>query len=589
MKSFLKSVFSSCLGTILAFGAIFLILIAVGSVASRSEGKSISNGILMLDFEGVIPEKTDNVELSPSFTFEKMKHHGLRDILRLIENASTDNNIKGISLQLAYSDAGLTQFQNIEEALLKFKESGKFIYAYADDYSQMGYYLSSVADSIFINPNGTVDLKGFGVLNPFVREALDHIGVEFNIFYAGEFKSATEIFRRDDMSDESKYQTREYLTDAVQSFKSRLAKNRSLTEIRIDSIMENYEGRNADRALAAGLVDRIAYMDEYKSSLSEKVGKKADELNFVSLTDYATHANLGEKGSFKNKIALVYAEGNVVYDSENKGSISDITYLKAFEKIRNDKNIKAVVFRINSTGGSAITADVIHREIKLLRQAGIPVIASFGDYAASAGYYIAAACDSILAEPNTLTGSIGVFSIIPNASELFNEKLKIHFDSVKTHSYAIGLTNVLDLSEKQKMVVQEATEKFYDQFLSVVASGRDMSKEEVDQIARGRVWSGVDASKNGLVDRIAGLDEAIESAAKTAGLDDYRIVEYPRFEKTFLDAIIEVMGQATGGLVLRQGLEMLGLQNEANQISSIAKIVGSGQPQALLPLTVVIQ
>lgn len=584
MKNFIKSVFASCLGSVLALCVLGFVLFGMAAaVSGGGEGKTYSNGVLELKFDQAIPEKTDNIPMDySSFDFERSKMLGLRDILRLIDHAKTDDNIKGISLNIKSTPGGLTTMSSVEKALTAFKESGKFIYAYSDDYHQLGYLLSSTADSIMINPNGMVDLKGFAVMYPFFKDGLDKLGIEYEIFYAGDFKSATEPYRRMDMSDNNKAQTRLYLNDVIQPFKQTIIENRGLSSASLEDIIGNYLGRTSTSALENGLVDVITYRDEYDVMLSHKLGlEEDDDVNYISMIEYFNNVKLVNKGSYKNKVAVIYAEGTVTYDTEGKGEISDVTFIKMLKKIRKDKNIKAVVLRVNSPGGSAFTADVVLREIDLIKMAGKPVVASFGDYAASAGYYIAATADSILAEENTLTGSIGVYSMIPIAAKLAN-KLGVAFDTVKTHDFAVGLSNVLEMSEKQKTILAETTEEVYDQFLSVVARGRGMDKEDVHEIAQGKIWSGVKAKENGLVDDIGSLEDAIAIAASMAEMEDnYKVVEYPRFEMSPIENILTLLNQSS---IENAGMNIIEkISGEKLGLLKIKRMMESKSPQALMP------
>jgi protease-4 len=429
----------------------------------------------------------------------------------------------------------------LRESLDSFKRSGKFLYAYADSYSQSAYYLSSVADSVFLNPNGDVGLQGFGTVIPFFKKMLDKVGVDFNVFYAGDYKSATEPFRRENMSPENRLQTKEFLTDMLSVMKSEISESRKIDEPTLDAIMSDLKGRNAKLALENKLVDGLMYWDEFETIVRNKAKiDKGEKINYLSLDDYNFLAQLTEKGSYKNKIAVVYAEGEVAYNSPQKGNIDNKRYLKIFDKIKRDDKIKAVVLRVNSGGGSALTSDIIWREVENLKAKGIPVIASFGDYAASGGYYIAAGADTIVASPNTLTGSIGVFSMLPNFRKLMNDKLGIGFDSVRTHDLTLNLSTIYPLSEKEKQYVTESTNDIYAQFLDRVSKGRGMPVDSVHKYAQGRVWTGNKAKEIGLVDVIGFLKDAVNIAAKKAKLEpNYKVVEYPQIQKTMIEQIME--------------------------------------------------
>jgi protease IV len=543
MKDFFRTMLGSCLGVLVAFLLIVLLMFGIGTMfSSESESKKdITEGVLKLDFKNVIPEKTGNVETS--FTSAQPKAIGLREFVRLIENAKTDDKIKGIVLYGGDINMGQSTMLQIRNKLEEFKKSKKFIYSYADYYSQAGYIMSSVADSVFLNPNGGVDLHGLSMVTPYFKGLLDKLGVQFDIFYAGDFKSATEPFRRTEMSPENRQQTHEFLDGMLAIIKEKISKSRNISSTSLDAIMTNQEGRTASKSLDNKLVDRLIYWDQFEGLLKKRMKTDEDDPNYISIDSYSKAANLTESGSVSNKIAIVFAEGDIVYNNPVKGSTDNKKYLKIFDDIREDDKIKAVVLRVNSGGGSALTSDLIWREVENLKKKGIPVIASFGDYAASGGYYIAAGADKIYSAPNTLTGSIGVFSMLPNFKKLANDKLGVTFDTIRTHTNAVAPNTVTALSEFDKKILTESTNEIYQQFLSRVAAGRKKSVEDIHKIAQGRVWTGIKGKEIGLVDEIGYLDDAIAAAAKMAKIkDDYRITEYPKFKPDiWKDAISDFM------------------------------------------------
>jgi protease IV len=548
MKEFFRSMLGSCLGIFLAFFIIAVGAIGIGSVmSSKNASKDISeDGVLRLTFDNVVPEKTDNV--AADMFGQNGEAIGLRNLCRLIDHAASDSKVKGIVLTPQNMTMGQATLLQVRKSLEAFKKSGKFIYAYADAYSQGQYYLCSVADSIFLNPNGDVGLQGFAMVMPFFKGSLDKLGVDFDVFYAGDFKSATEPVRRKDMSPENRIQSKQYLTEMMSIMRKEISKSRGIAEQTLDAIMSNLEGRNATKSKDNKLVDVLAYWDEFERAVAQKVDTNNEgDINYVSIDKYNGVTSLREKGSSKNKIAIVYAEGDVSYNNKNKGVIDNQQYLKIFDEIKEDDNIKAVVLRVNSGGGSALTSDIIWREIENIKAKGIPVIASFGDYAASGGYYIAAGADTIVAAPNTLTGSIGVFSMLPKFGKLATEKLGITFDTVKTHEMAVNTSTVFNMSEKEKKFFTESTNDTYSQFLDRVAKGRKMDKETVHKYAQGRVWTGVAAKNIGLVDKIGYLDDAIKIAANKAKIaGDYKTEEFPKIKRSFFENIMkEVAKQET--------------------------------------------
>lgn len=539
MKEFFRSFLGSCLGVVVAMLLVVIVIFGIGAAASSGKStKSADNAVLKMEIDFPIPEKSENLE--SSFADPAQNLLGLRQISRLLENAASDANVKGIVLTSNSVQLGQASLLQLRESLEEFKKSGKFIYAYADSYSQSSYFLASVADSVFVNPNGDVAIRGFGMVMPFFKGMLDKIGIRYDVFYAGDFKSATESIRRTDMSPENRLQTVEFLDEMLDVMKSKVAESRNISVLEIDKIMDELGGRNATKALENKLVDASIYWDEFEQLIRKDVKLDEDEkINFLSLKDYNDMASLTEKGSYKNKIAVVFAEGDVVYNAGQKGTIDNKKYLRIFSKIKNDKNVKAVVLRVNSGGGSALTSDILWREVENIKAKGIPVIASFGDYAASGGYYIAAGADVIVSAPNTLTGSIGVFSMLPNFQKLANEKLGITFDSVKTHPLAVNLSTVYNMSEKERKYLTESTNDIYQLFLSRVSEGRKMKIEDVHKVAQGRVWTGNKAKDLGLVDEIGFLNDAIDIAAKKAKVEDYKIEEYPKIPKNVWQEVIE--------------------------------------------------
>ena len=537
MKEFIKMFFASCLGVMVGMVMLSFIIMTIASALASSKSKLETDGVLVLDFKETILEKTGNM---PSDPFSpSVDNIGLRDYSKIIHHAIDDKKIKGILIKNPSPMMGQSSMYSVMDDLKAFKESGKFVYAYGDYYEQGGYFVSSIADSIFLNPNGMIDIRGYATMIPFFKKGLDKLGVKFDIFYAGDFKSATEPFRLTEMSEENKLQTREFLNEMLEVMLEEVASNRNMEASDFDSIFSDYKGSTPESAMEAGVVDVIAYWSEVEAMLKEKVGVDSDKkLKLTSLMDYKGEVSMVEKGPSSKKIAIVYAEGSVGYGKHEKGSITEGEYIKIFSKIRRDEKIKAVVLRVNSGGGSALTSDIIWDEIERTKAMGKPVIASFGDYAASGGYYIAAGADTIVSQPNTLTGSIGVFSMLPNARKLLEDRLGITFDSVQTHDLAVGYSGYFDLSEKERAIFESSTDRIYETFLSRVADGRGMTKEEVHEVAQGRVWTGLRAKEIGLVDEIGDIDLAIDIAAEKVDLEEYKLVEYPFIKKDPFEEII---------------------------------------------------
>lgn len=582
MNQFFKFFFASCLGILVS---VLLVVVAFGMMAAFSGGtpEVSSKSVLKLDLNRVIPEKSENVQRE-LFDMSKKQYIGVHRIADLIENAATDSNIKGILINGQSVSLGKASQSIIREALKEFKKSEKFVYAFGDFYSQSGYYISSVADSIYMNPVGGVDMKGFGVLMPYFKDMFDRNGVKAQVFYAGDFKSATEPFRRTSMSEPNKIQTRAYLEDMVAMYKEEVAEARGISADRIDHIMENLGARTAEMALEENLIDKIAYIGDVESVIKEKTGREGKKMRYISLDKYNVVVKPETKKS-DSDVAVLIAEGSVAYGSANKGEINEKIYLKEINRILRDDDIKAVVLRVNSGGGSALTSEKIWKGIEDIKASGRKVVASFGDVAASGGYYIACGADKIVAQPNTITGSIGVFGMIPNIQKLLNEKIGINFDTLKTHTHAVGPTLVMDLSGQEENLIQEGVDRTYEIFLNRVAKGRSMSRDAVHEVAQGRVWTGKRAKENGLVDELGDLEYAIDLAAELAEIEDYETKYYPRIKQNFIDQIMKNMAfgseEETSILLDTKEIEML------RNYKKVKSVLSDPTPQARMPFIVV--
>lgn len=541
--------FASCLGVILAgialFGIMTIVVSGLVSSASKTQPSKVEpNSLLVVELNQLIPERTNNLMVS-TFDFEQRDVLGLHDLVHAIKHAKDDKNIKAIYLDLSNIMMGQVTSRTLREALKDFKTSEKPVYAYSNVYSQGAYYLASVADSIYVNPIGTVDFRGYGVTLAFFKEMLDKIGVEMQVFYAGQFKSATEPFRYNKMSDQNRTQIREYLDGMYSVFLDDISESRNISIEDLNAIANEMKVRNADDAVNNGLVDRVSYQDELLSVIKSKLGlDEDDKISSIKLNRYAESVKPARNIREKNKIAVVYAEGTINDGPTTPGEINGDRYVNLLRKIQKDKNVKAVVLRVNSGGGSVLASDRILRELQRIKDKGIPVVATMGDFAASGGYYISCFADSIFASPNTLTGSIGVFGILPSTQKMFNDKLGIYFDTVRTNTFSTAFTPVEKLSSREFQILQDGVEETYDRFLSLVAEGRGMTKDEVHEIAQGRVWTGRKALEIGLVDKLGGLDEAITSAAQLAEVESFRTVEYPEIKDPLTQLIEQLMGKS---------------------------------------------
>ena len=548
MNQFFKFLFASCLGTALALGLLFFILIGwvasmAGSASEKEKVKIKTNTVLELDFKNPIPEKTNNLPMDP-FDLENKDVLGLSDIVAAIHRAKEDPDIKGIYLNASVVMLGKASSATLRNALDDFKSSGKFIISYAHYYTQGAYYLASVADSVMMSPQGVVDFRGYSSTITYFKGLLDKLDVQMRIFYCGKYKSATEPFRADKMSEENRLQIREYITPLYDIFIKDVAKSRNISETELRQIAERYDGFNAEKAKQSRLVDRFAYEDEVFAMIKNRIGlSEKEKLNRVSLEEYFDARGKKTNFSVKDKIAVVYAEGEIHDgDQGEPGTILDGKYVKMLRKIRKDPSIKAIVLRVNSPGGSSLASDNILRELDLCKQAGKPVVVSMGDVAASGGYYIACHADSIFAEPATITGSIGVFGMIPILEKTMRNKLGITFDTVRTQKCSAFGSMVYDFSAEESQLIQDRVDWIYQDFLGKVAQGRRRTPEQINEIAQGRVWSAAKAKEIGLVDDLGGLDRALAAAAKLANLEKYRTAEYPQTKsglEQFIDQIMK--------------------------------------------------
>ncbi len=590
MNQFFKNVLASCVGVGLAIIGIMALFFFIGiGLASSASEKKVSvddNSVLKITFSQTIPEQTNNLETNP-FDLKNQHILGLSDIEDAIEHAASDDKIKGIYLNLDEGiHSGIAKATSLRNALLKFKESGKFIIAYSKYYTQGAYYVSSVADKVYVNPLGGIDFHGFSAMIPFFKDMLDKIGVKMQVFYAGDFKSATEPYRLNEMSDQNRLQLRQYLEPVFNNYLTEIGKSRNKSVAELRTMADGLKIQSATDAVNYGLADTEGYVDDVIADLKAKLELDEDkDVNLVSLEDYAKSYTEKKDYSAKNKIAVVYAEGSILTENGEKGNIVDDDYVKIIRKIREDEKFKAIVLRVNSPGGSALASDNIWRELTLAQKVGQKVVVSMGDYAASGGYYIACMADKIYAEPNTLTGSIGVFQMLPNASELFDNKLGIHWDSVKTTASSTGLNPFFDLSEQEKAALQSSTNRIYEIFLQKVADGRNMTRDQVHQVAQGRIWTGTKAKELNLVDEIGTLDGAIAAAASLAGVEEYRISEYPTQKEPLQAFIEELTGEGDDDAFESKIMakQMGGLYPYYKQLK---EIIGTQGVQARLPVLI---
>lgn len=563
MKDFLKIVLASALGFVIAnilFSIIAMIFFfgAIGSfLGSMSGGEKFilqDNTVLNLRLNGSIMERTPEEDPFTSMIgSNRPLPMGLNDIVSAIRKAKNNDKIKGIYIDSRIMTASMATLAEIRHELENFKESGKFIVAYADTYTQGGYYLASVADKVAINPQGMLDLHGLASIPVFYKDALDKLGIEMQIFKVGTYKSAVEPFTQNEMSEANREQVSSFLNDAWSFLRSDLAESRSLTIANIDSLANNLPAvQSTDFLLSANLVDTLLYETEMKDYLRSLLDIDEDaKIPSATVTNMKSVTTKTVKKT-DNTIAILYAHGNII-SGTGSSNIQDKYMVDQIEKLRKDKEIKAVVFRINSGGGSAYASEQIWKAITDLK-AEKPVVVSMGDMAASGGYYIACNADKIVAQPTTLTGSIGVFGAIPSF-EGTAKKLGISTDEVKTNEFSDFGNVIRPFNEREKQLLQSMVERGYDLFLTRCSEGRDMPKDSMALYAEGRVWTGNQAKEIGLVDELGGIERAIEIAAEMANLGkSYVVFEYPKLRSRF----DELLNPRKEELVARTMKEYLG-------------------------------
>ena len=539
MKQFLKFTLAAAAGLMLG---VFSIIIIFSILAASGDSKEVQLDkpyVLRLELNGEIQDRVEEMPFDLSeITGQDVNILGLNDILANIKKAKTDENIKGIYIEIGLISAGFATREEIRNALLDFKESGKFITTYSEIYTQGSYYLASVADYICMYPEGGMELRGLNSTIPFFTNALKKMGIEPQVIRHGKFKSAVEPFMLTEMSDENREQIETYMGSIWEHFLKNVASDRKLTRDRLNEMAENLEIQTTEDAVRLGLVDSLFYRDQFQNHLANLMEQENyDDINFVSLKKYNKVKNENARDKFKKeKVAVIYAQGEIQSGEGSETVIGSERISKAIRKARKDEKVKAIVLRVNSPGGSALASDVIWREMKLANEEK-PVVVSMGDVAASGGYYIACASDKIYASPNTITGSIGVFGIMPNIEELMTDKIGITFDNVKTNKFAdLGSVN-RPLTQEEYDIIQKGVVDVYNTFTSKVAEGRDMSQENVDDIGQGRVWSGTNAMDINLIDEYGGLEAAVAGAAELAELEDYRIYELPEQKDPFQELL----------------------------------------------------
>lgn len=583
MKQFIKFTFASILGFFISLFLLFVIFFmfafaAVSTIGTEETVLVQNNSVMEIKLDFTLLERTSN---EPNISFGFMpslkRTIGLNDLLASINNAKNDDKIRGIFLNLDnFNSPGLARLEEIRNSLIDFKESQKFIFAHGNSISEAAYFLASAADSIYLTPTGILEFDGFEIEIAFFKNTLDKLEIEPQIFQYGKYKSATEPFRIDKMSEENKDQLNKFIFSVYDNLISNISLKQNISEEELKNISNNLSIDSAEDAKNYGLITELKYRDEVDSMLSKIIFNKTDKkINIVSFNNYYKSFD-SENEITDNRIAVIYSLGEITESKGDENTIGIDNIIESLDNAYKNKRVKAIVMRVNSPGGSALTSDMIWRKINLIKNEK-PIIVSMSNLAASGGYYIACAANKIVADPYTLTGSIGVFGIIPNAQKFFNNKLGVTFDEVSTSKNSGWATITNPLNEVQKKFIQTQVDDIYFDFVSKVATGRNMSFEEIDKIGQGRIWSGIDAKNIGLVDTLGGINLAIKIAAESAGIEKFKIVEYPAQKETF-EILMEFLSTK-----IENSVNNSLFSDQLNQIEKLTKAIKYKGIQTRLP------
>jgi protease-4 len=578
MRSFFKSFFAALFALfVFSLLGVFIVIGLIAGASSSDKPTIGAKGVLLLDLTKTYKEQSIENPFAMFTNGEESEMPSLYDVIRMIHHAKNDSAIKGIYIQCSNNPNGYAASEELRKAVIDFKQSRKFVVAYGETITQKGYYIGSAADKVYCHPQGGLEWSGFSSNMLYLKGLLDKLEIQPQIFYAGKFKSATEPLRETQMTEANRLQTSVWLGDLYNRFLYDVAETRKLDTAGIRQLAVSGAIQTAQDAVKNHLVDGLKYDDELKTELLHRLVKEDNSsINFVDLSDYVKAADFKQDGN--EKIAVVYASGDIVSGKGDNESVGSDAFRSLLRQIRLDKEIKAVVFRVNSPGGSSLASDVIWREISLLKKVK-PVVVSMGDVAASGGYYIACNADSVFADANTITGSIGVFSILPNFQSFFKNKLGISFDGVKTGPYADLGNSTRPLTEAEKRFMQSGVDTIYHTFKSRVADGRKKDIVYIDSIAQGRVWTGSRAISVGLVDRIGTMQDAVNCVVGMAKLKSYRIKEYPQ-KKNILEQILENYKKTVKVNLIKEeiGVKEYGLLQQVKQVKNMI-----GEPQSRLP------
>ena len=533
---FLGNVIATIVGLFIFCMLFFFFVLLIGAIfGSGSDVANVEkNSVIELDLSKVSLDYAGKFNYK-DFDYFEANHDGLSDVMYAIEEAKSDDKIKGISILNDNSNLGMAQIKVLRKTLEDFKKSGKFVFAYGNTFSQKEYYLNSIANTIYLNPVGEMDFKGLSSEILFFKDLQEKSGIKMEVIRHGKYKSAVEPFLENKMSDANREQITALLNSLWNSVINDISKSRNIPVLKLNEIANGLLARTPEMAKATNLVDKVVYEDVYHNDIRKILKVDADEdYKKISIIDYAKNvATTTRDFTEKNIIAIIYAQGEIGNGEGDVNMVGEGSMRRSLQEARKDDKIKAIVLRIDSPGGNALTSDLIWREIEITKKVK-PVIVSMGNLAASGGYYIACNADKIFAEESTITGSIGVFGILPNFTQL-TTKIGINVEQVNTNTNAAGYSVFSPLTDNYKAFAQEGVEKIYNTFVTRVATGRKMTFAQVDAIAQGRVWSGTEAIKNGLVDKIGGLDDALDYAASVAKIKEYQTMTYPIYEKNFED------------------------------------------------------
>lgn len=557
--NFFKSFLASCLGAVVAMVVVLVLIVLVISASTSGDEEVVvkDNSVLKLDLDVPIieTEREDPFAGIPFFGGGTERPIGLAQLRQTIEHAKTDEQIKGIYLNVSYPQTGYAVIEEIREALEDFRSEGKWVVAYSEAMSESAYYLASAADKVYLHPEGDLEFNGLAVDISFFKRLFDKLDIKPEIFRVGEFKSAVEPFMLEKMSEANRLQLTEMIESINDHVITKVSVSRSIPKATVQEISDKMLVRNPAQALEQKLVDSLYYQDQVNNEIKRRLGITGkEEISFVKFGKYKRSFSTFKDS--KNEVAVIVAEGTILPGKAEAGQaiVASESFSEELRKARESETIKAVVIRINSPGGSSLASDAMWREIRLTSMVK-PVIASMSDYAASGGYYMAMACDTIVAQPHTITGSIGVFSVLYDASGFLSNKIGITSEELKTGEIGELITVTRPLTDVEKDIWQKRTDEVYETFTSKAAEGRKMSQDNIKKVASGRVWTGVQAKERGLVDVLGNFEDAVKIAAQAAGVtDDYRVRFYPKYTPSFFEQVVEQIEEDSRESAIREQL-----------------------------------